>query len=406
MPHPPTPPSAEFEREIRELYHERNSRGFSAPVPKQRFRWDMVALLVFSIISSGAMSVITVSLLQPSLNSLPPVERSVRRAAEPATQVLDEEVINRLSGSVVSVFLRRAAAEGMLESAYLAQDSLGQGLVLSSDGWLVTTQAVVPDARRNYAVATADGVVHEVSEVVIDPVIPLTYLKVSARNLSATAFVPTENLTPGQRLIVPAIDTQSASRSLYQVNLVNSAARTPAATRADLAASSESLPDRYLIDRSLSDALLGAPVATPQGEVIGLLATYGDETRAVVPLDTLANIIDSLFTSQEVQRPVLGVTYVQHSWLTPFSADEHGSDGVALIGSSRRPAVIPKGPAEAAGLKDGDEVVAVAGERLASRSLSSVIQQYRPGASLELDIVRNGKPMTVSVTLGAVSAKP
>lgn len=406
MPHTTTPPSAEFEKEIRELYHERNSRGFSAPAPKQRFRWDMVALLLFSVISSGAMSVITVSLLQPSLGSLPPVERSVRRTTDSAAQALDEDATNRLSGSVVSVFVRRTAAEGMLESAYLAQDSLGQGLVLSSDGWLVTTQAVVPDARRAYIVATADGVMHEVTGVVVDPVVPLTYLKVSARNLSATAFVPRENLTLGQRLVVPAIDTQSSSRSFYQVSLVNSSARVPAAARADLAVSSETLPDRYLIDRSLSDALLGAPVATSQGEVIGLLATYGNEVRAVVPLDTLANIIDSLFTSQEVQRPVLGVTYVQHNWLTPFSADEYGADGATLIGSSRRQAVVPKGPAEAAGLKDGDEIVAIAGERLVSRSLSSVIQQYRAGAPLDLDIVRGGKSLTVSVTLGAVSAKP
>ncbi len=392
-----------YDREIRDLYRERNTRRFTTPLyptgPRRPFGELLLIVIVAALVSAG-MATLIVSLLPPA-DSVPVIQREVAVALP--TQLLDD-VAARVRGATVSIFAQRTSKSALeLERAYLARETLGQGLVLSSDGWVVTTSAVVRDLRASYTALAADGTMHTVEAVVQDPVAPLVYMKLPADHLLATPFAEYTELNSGVSLVAASYVTQSPVPALYQRRLAHRSARSVTA-RADFPVSSETFPDRYLLDLALPAGSAGAPVFTTQGKAVGLITEFDGALQGVIPLDNLHSIIDNLFADGQVVRPTLGVSYVQGSWLTPFGAQPSGVTGALVTGSSRRSALVAGGPAAAAGVREGDRIISLGTERLDERSLSAILQQYRPGARVELELERGGKAQTATVTLGSVKS--
>lgn len=397
------PPS--YDREIHELYRERNTRRFSTPLPARPGGpgyGQLTLTMLLAVVVSLATATLVVGLTPPSTPA-PVVERSPRAAA---SAEVSAEAVSKLTAATVAVFTARGGKSlGALDRTYLVRDALGQGLVLSSDGWVVTTQAVAHDRAGSYVVLTADSVVHPVETVVLDPVAPFAYLKVAAQQLTPTSFTDASELAVGQPFVATAFALQSADPAVYTRHLAQLTTRFVAA-RADLPASSESLPDRYLLDQELPPGSAGAPVFTTQGAAVGLAVEAGGSLRALVPLESLNGIIDDLFAKQQVTRPLLGLTYVQSDWLNAPPSDGRAAPGATLVAGARGPAVLPKGPAAAAGLREGDRIVSFGGDRLDRRSLSAVVQQYRHGARVAIEVVREGKPVTLNLTLGDLASAP
>lgn len=400
------PPEMEYEKEIRDLYRERNAKQFSVPIGKihkpRGWHFELLIAVVLSAIVSSLTSVSLVSLLQPVV-PIAKYERPITSVSY--TPEINEDLKRHLAPAVVSIFSSHAQAASAIDQIYLTREALGQGLVLSSDGWIVTTQAVVFDAKRSYQVAAADGSTHVVQKIVIDPAVPVTYLKIEASNLNATAFAEFNSLAIGQPVVVGTFSTQSVNPAIYLRRLVHLSARV-INSRADLVASADVVPDRYLLDQALPAGTLGAPVANLRGEIIGLVGEYTGEARAIIPLDSLNSVIDMLFSKNEVHRASLGLSYLQSEWTELFfPADDKLGQGATVMSSAKRVALPAKGPAALAGFREGDRIISIGSDRLGLRSLSALLQQYRPGDRLEFLVARQGKEIKLPVTLGDAASK-
>ncbi|HLD85884.1 MAG TPA: S1C family serine protease [Patescibacteria group bacterium] len=402
----PSAPAAEYEKEIRALYRERNERTFGQPHKSHggvgRRLVDFTALLVLIGTVSVAASISVYNWLVPTGLFITAEQRLYPTMAQPE---LADDFVKQLAGSAATVFAARSvkANASLSEQSYLANEALGQALVLSSDGWLVTTQAVVAEASDDYVVVPADGRVYQVTAVALDPAAPLAYLKIANRNLTAIPFAAVNELTVNAPVVAIVGESQSTARSWYLRYLANMGARTPLVGRAELPVASESLPDRFLLDQALPAGSKGAPIVSLQGKVVGLAADYGGVVRGVVPLANLSPVMETLFAEQAARRPLIGLTYVQSTWLlTPSSP---GSAGAVLTSAARRAAVVSNSPAAKAGLKEGDSIVAIDNEPLNYLSLSFMLQRYRPGATVELTVERAGKEQKVKVTLGEVEGE-
>jgi S1-C subfamily serine protease len=403
---PPIPPEMEYEKEIRELYRERNAKQFSTPTGKlhkpRGWHFELLIAVILAAIVSTLASVSLISFLQPIV-SVTKYEKSPTSVSY--TPEISEELKHSLAPAVVSIFVSHPTSVAPIDKLYLTREALGQGLVLSSDGWIVTTQAVVSDAKRSYQIASADGAMHPVQMIVIDPAVPVTYLKIEASNLSATAFAEFNSLAIGQPVVIGAFSTQSVNPAIYLRRLTHLSARI-INSRADVVASSDVIPDRYLFDQPLPAGTLGAPVANLRGEIIGLVGEYGGEARVIIPLDSLNSIIDMLFAKNEVHRASLGLSYLQSEWTELFlPADDKLGQGATITSSAKRVALSAKGAAALAGFKEGDRIISIGSDRLGVRSLSSLLQQYRPGDRLEFLVERQGKEIKLLVTLGNAASK-
>ncbi|MFZ5391308.1 MAG: S1C family serine protease [Patescibacteria group bacterium] len=400
----------DYEKEIRSIYRERNSRFFS-PIGKDKtaktFGWSgLTVILILSLLAGFTGAILVMTTWQSSLQ-LSLTDKPVRPAAVSLSPEFNQQTVDYFSKSVVAIFVAREvkANAGMIDRVYLWSESLGQGLVLSSDGWVVTTQAVVSNAAKDLVVSTDDGVVHGVEAIVVDSVAPLTYLKIKADNLTATAFANATSLTLGQTVLAIGKNNQSTTPSFYTRRLSNLTVKT-AANRSDLVVSSEILPDRYLLDQAVPQGMAGMPISNTRGEVLGLLSKWEGEWRSVVPIGSIASIIDGLFADKQVKRASLGVFYSQASWLKAFTpADFKLAEGAILLASSKSPAVAAKSPAALAGFKEGDVILAVDNQRLDRISLSAAIQQYRPDNKIEFTVNRDGKTIKLTAQLGAQVSK-
>ncbi len=401
----PQPPASEYEKEIRALYRERNEKAFTkSPQPGHSgHKWiDFISLLILIAVVGLAASVAVYYWLLPVSPSAIS-QRSVHTTI--AQPELSDDFVKQLTGATATVFALRQVKAGaaLVDQSYLTNEALGQALVLSSDGWLVTTQLVVGEASGDYVVVPADGKVYPVEIVALDPVAPLTYLKIAARNLTATPFALTTDVAINDPVVVISNESQGVDRSWYLRYLANLSSRTAFTNRADLVVASESLPDRYLLDQALPSSGKGAPVINLQGKVVGLVADYGGQLRGVVPLVNMTAVIDKLFSEQKTVRPVLGVNYLQASWL--ITADSQVGNGAILATQARRPAVIANSAADKAGLKEGDRIIALDNERLTNLSLSAALQRFRPGSPVEIIIERSGKEEKINVTLGEIEGE-
>jgi len=406
--HQPANQDLDYEKEIRDIYRERNSRHFNTPADEKAARrslgWGGLAvMLIISLLAGFAGAVVVMLTLQSKLTL--PVIYTTSRMVTTSTSDWNQDNLTKFGQATVAIFTQRTPGKAatLLDQAYLSQEALGQGLVLSSDGWIVTAQTVVGDGQKPLVVAAADGYVHNVTAIILDPVAPLAYLKIKADNLAATAFVRTGDLAPGQMVLAAGRIVQSTQPSFYTRRLSSLSSRG-ISSRPDLVVSSESLPDRYLLDQSVPFGQVGMPVANTRGEVLGLLSSWNNQLISVIPLDSVGTVIDGLFANQQVSRPTLGVSYVQSFWLKPYlTQDVVLGEGALLLATGKNPAVNSKGPA--ASLKENDLIVALDGQRFNGRSLSAMLQQYRPGAKVEFTISRGGQVSKLTITLGEQVAK-
>ncbi len=363
-------------------------------------------MLALAVISSLITVIVVVTVVEPA-SPLTLIEKT-RLLPNNSAQILATDKLVNIQKATVAIFsnVTTLNKEGFdLAQIMLADNALGQGLVLSSDGWIVTSKQVVGEAKTNLWVAAADGYLHKVEIMVADPVAPLVYLKIKAANLPATNFVDYGSLTLGEMVWATGFTNQASQPVLYTSQLAALNGRT-VTNQSDLVSSSDKLDDKYLVDSAWPKNLAGAPVINIKGEVLGLVNIRPGETSAVLPTYHVSSVIDNLFASQQIKRPSLGVSYVQADLMQPFGPESLKNLTGALVTQVKAPSVT-KGlkPVEQF-IKAGDIILEVDGQKISERSLTSLIQQVRSGAKLELIVKRGQEEVKLNITLGEILALP
>jgi S1-C subfamily serine protease len=151
--------------------------------------------------------------------------------------------------------------------------------------------------------------------------------------------------------------------------------------------------DRFVrADLSLYPRFSGSPLVDAGGRLIGM-NTWGLSRRQsiVVPAPTLARVIDALGTRGRIARGYLGLAMQG----IELPANLGGGSGVIALG------VAPDGPAQTGGLIVGDIITTLAGRRIAgSDDIQSLLDRTAIGTRTVVGILRGGKPIEVSVTIG------
>ena len=278
----------------------------------------------------------------------------------------------------------------------------GSGVVIDDQG-LVLTNAHVVERVDAVSVTLADGDQHDGSVVGTDPVTDLALVRLDGGTRpEAAPFGDSDALEVGDWAI--ALGTPYGLERTVTLGIVSSLHRNISS----LGFSDKRL-DLIQTDAAINPGNSGGPLVNGRGEVIGINTLVRSGPGAglgfAIPINLARHVSEQLLTSGEVVHPYLGVQLVP---LTARIAREHNRDPNSLVELPERfgalvQSVLPDSPAERAGLRRGDLVIAAAETSVSDpQTLLKQVDQAEIGVPFSLRIMRNGQEMSLSVNPAAL----
>lgn len=274
-------------------------------------------------------------------------------------------------------------------------ESLGSGFIISADGYVVTNNHVISAGAQgavvqSITVTLSDRREYTAKLVGRDPTSDLALLKIEGANLPFVRFGDSSKARVGDWVV--AIGNPFGLGGSVTAGIISAVHRVTGTGGAN---------DRFIqTDASINRGNSGGPMFDLVGNVIGINSQILSPTGGnigigfAIPAEEAQPIIETLMKGGAVQRGYLGVAMQD---VTGDIADALNipKDRGTLI--SR---VEPGGAADKAGVKQGDVIVKVGGRDVTpDQTLSYLIGGTKPGTRVPLDIVRDGKPVRVTVTV-------
>ncbi len=281
------------------------------------------------------------------------------------------------------------------------QVSAGSGFIVSKDGLVVTNRHVVEDVDAEYSVILNDGKKLPAKVLARDPVQDLAVLKIEGTNFSLIPLGDSDAVKIGQSAIAIGNALGQFTNTL-SVGVISGLRRTLVASGAQ--SGPEELSDVFQTDAAINPGNSGGPLLNLQGEVIGLNTAVAEGAQSIgfaIPINRIKRSVESVKSTGKIIYPFIGVRY---TIITPELKTKNNLpiDYGALVGKGAQgeSAVTEGSPAQKAGIKEGDIILEFGGVKInQDNPLAKLIQARHVGDTVTLKILRDGKEMTIIVTL-------
>ena len=359
----------------------------------------VVALAVVAGIISGSLSAAAVTTLLADENGAPSNQTPL---GTNVSQVHIDE-----SSAVINAVNNAMPAVVKIQSQTDSGGGIGTGFIYNSDGWILTNKHVV-DGATSLTVILSDS--RELSATLygIDPLTDLAIIKVDSSGLPTVSIGSSSELKPGQ-LAIAIGNPLGEFENTVTTGVISGLGRQIVAGDA-VTSNAEQLNNLIQTDAAINPGNSGGPLLDSGGQVVGINTAVSQEAQGIgfaIPIDVAKPIMQQAVNGEELSRPWIGVYYQP---VTKQLADERNLSvdyGVLIDSSNDRPAVFPGSPAAAAGLEAGDVITAVDGDRVDAESdLADHILPHQPGDKITLTVMRGGREMDVTVTLGTLPEQP
>lgn len=306
--------------------------------------------------------------------------------------------------SVVSINVESKTSAGFFGTT--TSQGAGTGIVLSSDGVIVTNRHVIPENVSNVSVTTSDGKTYDSVEVLArDPRtnFDIAFIKVkNAKDLKPAKLGDSSKMQVGDAVV--AIGYALGEFQNTVTSGIISGLGRPVTASDGGAGTAESLTNLFQTDAAINPGNSGGPLLNMNGEVIGINTAVAGNAENIgfsIPVDDVKSQIASILEKGKLEIPYLGVSYVTLSKALQQRFDLAASEGAWLKATTNaRQAVLNGSPADKAGLKEGDIVTKVNGEKVdQDNPLASRLSKYKVGEVVELIYLRDGKETKAKATL-------
>lgn len=311
-----------------------------------------------------------------------------------------ESIAEDLSQSVVRFYPRHDETTG-LDAQYLPSEKVAEGFVLTDDGYVAILADALPEGG-DYVAITDDGDIYAVERIVRDPATVYAFVQIGATGLTTVGFSDAVNIRNTEEILA----IQSLHDGVHQI------ARTPIIATDyypmnqsnDFVMSSEQYDSLVLFGQDLDPRFVGSVAFTFDKKALGIITRVGDE-HVIEPFERITEVMSDVFSGAAVERPYLGVRYVEldqlHAPITDAIPLEQ--QGNYIYTTEDVSGVIADSPASAAGLQNGDIITEVDGQPIGAQlSIADVVLAHAAGDTLTLTIVRNGESQKTNVTLATL----
>jgi serine protease Do len=274
------------------------------------------------------------------------------------------------------------------------EHGIGSGVIISPDGYIVTNNHVV-DGSMDMRVTLSDRRVLNAKLVGVDKLTDLAVIKVDAHDLPSIAWGDSTKLKPGQTVLA------FGSPFGYFQNSVTRGI-VSAVNRENPYRDDARKPGGYIqTDAAINPGNSGGALVNSHGELVGIntfiISNSGSFAGAgfAIPAQLVRTTAEQLIKSGVVHHGYLGISLND---VTPANASFFNLKTAtgAIVAQ-----VTPDAPASRAGLKNGDVIDTLNGEKIENGSaLQVAVSETAPGTTIKLGVLRNGSPQTFDVKVG------
>lgn len=271
----------------------------------------------------------------------------------------------------------------------------GSGVIISPDGYIVTNNHVVQGAMDiNVTLSNRD--VYKAKVIGTDPLTDLAVIKINAKDLPSIPWGNSSRLRPGETVL--AFGNPYGFRFTVTRGIISALNRpNPEADRHK--------PGEFIqTDAAINPGNSGGALVDARGQLIGINTFLISPTGSfsgmgfAIPAEVAEPVVSQIMKSGKVEHGVMGVTSED---VTPANAqffDMKKAEGAVVT------QVSPDSAGEKAGLKSGDVITGINGKTVSdSGQLQMLVLQNAPGTTIHLEVSRNGKDITVPVTLASMN---
>jgi serine protease Do len=350
----------------------------------------------------------TVNVVNPSQNS------QARDVIEQISQAF-EQASGQVSPAVVSIFAEQVVEVqnpfGMPDEAFrdfFGQDlfrrffgdpqaqeekrtvrSLGSGVIVSKDGYILTNNHVVEKAEK-LSVVVGDKNTYTAKVIGTDPPTDVAVIKIEGKDLPVASLGNSDNVKIGQWVI--AVGNPFQLMHTVTAGIISAKGRSSVGL-ADY-------EDFIQTDASINPGNSGGALADLDGNVIGINTAITSPSGGnigigfAIPINMARQVMSTLMSEGKVSRGYLAI-YPQDINEDLAKALKLKSSEGSLVAD-----VTPGGPADKAGIKRGDVIVEFDGKKVEdSMQLRNMVAQVSPGKSVEVLLIRDGKELRLKVRL-------
>ena len=301
------------------------------------------------------------------------------------------KVIDKAIKSVVEITTQAEVVQQSFFGSYQTDATfLGSGVIISSDGYIVTNNHVVENAK-NVSVTTNDGNNYEAEIIGTDPKSDLALLKIDAKNLVYSKLVDSDKLVLGQEVI--AIGNALGEGTSCSNGIISAINREVTINNYSM--------DLLQTNAELNSGNSGGGLFDMNANLVGIVnaktsSTVLDGNASIegvgfaIPSNKVKSIIEDLKDNGYVKdRPTLGVKIYNAEYNSYYNID-----GLVVA------EVVKGSSAEKAGIKENDIIKAIDGIVVKEFSeLSKLLDNYKVGDLVKLSIERDGRLIEIEVTL-------
>ena len=308
---------------------------------------------------------------------VPPATSTAPRVQEPVVIVSYRAAVARAAASVVTVHAAHAPVGMLALTVKEPAKSLGSGVVVDRDGYIVTNYHVVEDASE-LAVTVVDGTLHPARIVGADRDLDIALLRTDAQGLQSIAFADMNDMAVGD--VVLAIGNPLGVGQTVTQGIIGAIVRKGVKP-----------VDNYIqTDAAINPGNSGGALIDTSGRLVGicvLILSHSGGSEGIgfaIPVDVVQTVVQSLKANGHVGRASFGLS-------TRLPRSGEGAEVIA---------VDPGGPADRAGITAGDLIERVGDRQVRHpQDIANFALGNKPGTHVAVDVIRNRRHMTVDVHL-------
>jgi serine protease Do len=338
-------------------------------------------------------------------NLLPGISEVLKFDEQEATV----RAIKKVAPSVVNINVslkgkKLIVVDGVASTTdYISSLGSGTGFIISADGLIITNKHVVDveaGSDVSYRITMSNGKKQYAMLIGTDPLNDLALLKIFDKNLPFVELGDSNKMPLGSSVIAIGNALGMYQNSVTK-GIISGLNRDIVAY--DSAGRADSLSNVLQTDAQINLGNSGGPLVDLNGKVVGVnVATDGggQSIGFAIPINDVKPVIRSARENGYIVRPRLGVQYLTLNQDLVEKYKLGQQQGAWLHSENETPSVLPDTPAAKAGLQDGDIIIAVDRTSLTQQvTLSSLVQNLKPGQKITIKVYRQGKILNILATL-------